>query len=111
MKLSDVMSAMGLYQVCPGQPAYQLTAPIFKQVTIKLDKDYYPGEQFTIIARNLSAKNIYIQSASLNGSEYNKPWITHQDIIKGGALVFKMGAKPNKLWGNSFASASEISPG
>ena len=94
-----VMSSMGLYQVCVGQPVYQLTAPVFKKVTINLDADYYPGSQFTIVARNLSQKNIYIQSAKLNGEPYNKSWITHQEIVNGGTLVFEMGSKPNKEWG------------
>ena len=96
-----VLSAMGLYQVCPGQPIYQLTAPIFKKVTLNLDTKYYPGEQFIIIAKDLSSKNIYIQSALLNKKPYNKPWITHQDIVKGGELLFEMGPKPNENWGSS----------
>jgi predicted alpha-1,2-mannosidase len=97
-----VMSAMGLYQVCPGLPVYQLTAPIFDEVTIKLDPDFYAGRTFSIAAENLSKENIYIQSASLNGQPYDKCSITHQEIVKGGKLIFEMGPAPNKNWGKTF---------
>ena len=96
-----VMSAMGLYQVCPGEPVYQLTAPIFHQVTIKLDFDYNSGKEFVIIADNLSAQNIYVQSATLNGKPFDRSWIFHQEIVSGGELFFKMGPEPNKNWARS----------
>lgn len=94
-----VLSAMGLYQICPGDPVYQLTAPIFTRVSIALDGDFYPGKQFTIRANRLSKENIYIQSARLNGQPYNKSSITHQEIVNGGELIFEMGPQPNKSWG------------
>jgi len=96
-----VLSAMGLFQVCPGQPIYQLTAPIFDRVTVKLDKAIYAGEKFIIEAKNLSSKNIYIQSATLNNVPYEKPWISHREIVSGGKLVFEMGTEPNRDWGSS----------
>ncbi len=94
-----VMSSMGMFQVCVGSPEYQLTAPIFDRVTIKLNPAFYPGKKFTIIAKNLSEKNIYIQSARLNGRPYSKASITHHELTDGGELVFQMGPEPNKSWG------------
>ncbi len=44
-------------------------------------------------------ENVYIQSATLNGKPYNKTYITQDDIVQGGTLVFTMGATPNKQWG------------
>lgn len=93
------MSAMGIYQICPGDPVYQLTAPIFEKVTINLDQDFYDGEKFTIEAKGLSEENFYIQAATLNGKEFNRTWILHDEITKGGDLVFEMGSEPNKNWG------------
>jgi len=93
------MSAIGLYQVCPGDPVYQLTSPIFKEVTLHPGKAGYPGKSFVIKAKNLSNGNIFIQSASLNGKELNRSWIKHDEIAKGGTLVYKMGSKPNLNWG------------
>ena len=94
-----VMSSMGLYQVCPGDPVYQITAPIFKEVKIKLDSNIYSGKQFVIKANNLDSQNIYIQSATLDGNPLDRSWISHDEIVKGGTLVFEMGPEPNKQWG------------
>lgn len=94
------MSAMGLYQVCPGDPVYQLSSPIFKNVTINLNQKIYSGKEFTITAKNLSKENYYIQSATLNGKPHDRSWITHEEIIKGGKLVLVMGKEPNKEWGS-----------
>jgi predicted alpha-1,2-mannosidase len=96
-----VMSAMGLYQICPGNPIYQLTAPIFKQVTISLDPSIYRGKKFIIKAENLDKENFYIQSATLNGVPFNRSWISHKEIVNGGELVFEMGNKPNMEWGTN----------
>jgi putative alpha-1,2-mannosidase len=93
------MSAMGLSQVCPGNPTYNITAPIFKKVLLHLDSSIYSGKTFTIIATNLSKENIYIQSAKLNGKPYNSAFLKHDDIVAGGKLVFEMGPEPNKMWG------------
>ena len=94
-----VMSAMGLYQICPGNPQYNLTAPIFDKITIELDSEIYPGKKFVIKARNLNKKNIYIQTAKLNGRPYNQAFITHEALVAGGELIFEMGSAPNKQWG------------
>ncbi len=93
------ISAMGLYQVCPGHPVYQVTAPIFDEVIINLDNDFYKGKKFIIRAENLSDENIYIQSATLNGELFNRSSINHSEITAGGELVFEMGSTPNKNWG------------
>jgi putative alpha-1,2-mannosidase len=57
------------------------------------------GHDFTIVARNNSEKNIYIQSATMNGKPWSKPWFSHSDIAGGGKLVLIMGPEPNKQWG------------
>jgi predicted alpha-1,2-mannosidase len=95
------MSAMGLYQVCPGDPIYQISAPIFDKVTIKLDETIYQGKEFVIKTKNLNKENYYIQSATLNGKPLNRSWISHDEIIKGGELIFVMGREPNKEWGST----------
>ena len=92
-----VFSMMGFFQVTPGIPVYSIGSPVFEEVKIKLDN----GNTFTITARNSSKENRYIQSAKLNGERLERPWFTHEDIIKGGTLEFEMGAKPNKQWGSA----------
>lgn len=96
-----VMSALGFYPVDPSSSAYILGSPLFDDATIHLGS----GKDFTVIARNNSAKNIYIQSATLNGKPWNKPWIDHADIAVGAKLVLVMGPEPNKSWGSSADAA------
>jgi predicted alpha-1,2-mannosidase len=94
-----VLSAMGIHPVCPGDTRQEITSPVFNKVSIKLDSRYGKGKLFTILAANNSAKNIYIQSAQLNGRPYNKCFIDYKDIAAGGTLKLQMGAQPSKTWG------------
>jgi predicted alpha-1,2-mannosidase len=94
-----VMAAMGLYQICPGSPVYQLTSPVFDRITIHLDPKFYSGKSFTIMTKNFGPDRFYIQSATLNGKPLDRSWITHEEIVKGGTLVYEMGTEPNKNWG------------
>lgn len=93
-----IFSAMGFYPVTPGSTVYAIGSPLFQKATIMLDKPYNKG-MFTVIAKNQSPRNKYIQSATLNGKPLNKPFINHADIVSGSTLVFVMGAQPNKSWG------------
>jgi putative alpha-1,2-mannosidase len=77
-------------------------SPIFAETRISMDN----GKVFTISARNVSATNKYIQSATLNGKPLNKPWFEHSDLAGGGTLVLLMGPRPNTAWG----SAPEAAP-
>jgi predicted alpha-1,2-mannosidase len=98
-----VMSAMGLFETDGGasvKPFYEIGSPIFENVTIHLDPKYYPGKTFTIEAKNVSGKNCYIQSATLNGKKLDRPWFYHDELVKGGKLVLIMGDKPNEKWGS-----------
>lgn len=90
-----VFSSMGFYPVTPGFPAYNIGSPIFKRSAITLGN----GKVFEIIAENYGTDNKYIQSATLNGKAWNKPWFSHDDIKQGGKLVLVMGDKPNYQWG------------
>ena len=96
-----VMSALGFYPVDPSSPNYILGSPIFDKATIHLGN----GRDFTIIARNNSAKNLFIQSASLNGKTWDKTWFSHSDIEGGGTLLLTMGPSPNKQWGSATDAA------
>ena len=92
-----VMSSMGFYPVNPSNGAYVFGSPLFDEVSIVLSEE----KNFTIIAKNNSKKNIYIQSVKLNGIDYKKSFITHKDILKGGVLTFEMGEKPNENFGKN----------
>jgi predicted alpha-1,2-mannosidase len=92
-----VFSSMGFYPVTPGSLSYNIGSPLFSDIKIKLGN----GKLFEIIAKNCSADNKYIQSAMLNGKEWNKPWFSHSDIENGGMLVLIMGDKANTGWGSN----------
>lgn len=96
-----VFSSLGIYPVTPGMPVYNIGSPIFPLAKVHLSN----GKIFTIVAKNASDRNKYIQSARLNGQEWNKPWITHQEVMDGGTLELIMGDLPNKTWGASVESA------
>ncbi len=101
-----VLSAMGIYPVTPGKDIYVIGSPVFKKITLRLDSPY-KGQEFTIKANQVSKENKYIQSATLNGKPFNRTWITHQEIVQGGTLIFEMGKQPNRKWGSD---ASAIPP-
>ena len=90
-----VLSALGIYSVCPGTDEYVLGSPLFPKATITLEN----GKQFVIEAHNNSSENIYIQSATLNGKPFTKNYIRYSDIIAGGVLSLKMGNTPNQTRG------------
>lgn len=96
-----VMSAMGFYPVDPSSPDYILGSPLFDDVKLHMGS----GKTLEIAAPNNSADNIYIQSATLDGKPWNKPWFSHADIENGGKLVLTMGPSPNKNWGSAPADA------
>lgn len=89
-----VFSMIGFYPVTPGLPMYVIGAPQLETVTISLPT----GKKFTVKAHNLSPDNKYIQSARLNGRDWEQSWISHNDVVAGGVLEFVMGDRPNKTW-------------
>jgi predicted alpha-1,2-mannosidase len=93
-----IFSAMGFYPITPGTPVYAIGSPLFERATIMLGPPYRKSP-FTIIARNQSKTNKYIQSVTLNGKPLRVPFINHSDIANGSTLVFVMGPQPNKKWG------------
>ena len=96
-----VFSSLGFYPVTPGAPIYNIGSPLFTHAEITLSN----GSVFEIEAPNVSEENKYIQSATLNGQKWEKPWFHHDDLKNGGKLVLTMGNKPNKTWGSGANAA------
>jgi len=86
-----VLSALGIYSVCPGTDQYVIGSPLFRKATVTLEN----GNVFVIEAENNSPENVYIESATLNGKTISRNWITYNEIIQGGVLHFKMSNQPN----------------
>lgn len=89
-----VFSSLGFYPVCPGTGEYIIGKPMFAKASLELEN----GKTFNIVAKNISDKNIYIQSAELNGIPFNNSYLTHRQITEGGTLTFIMGDRPEKSW-------------
>ena len=89
-----VLNSMGFYQVCPGKPVYSIGRPIFDRVDVSLPDRIV----FSVVTKNNSGENKYIESATLDGRPLDEPFLTHQDIAGGGTLEIVMTAKPTK-WG------------
>ena len=89
-----IFSAMGFYPVCPASGQYVFGAPYLPENVLQLQN----GNTLTIKAPNVSDQNCYVQSVTLNGKPLHTAYITYEQIMAGGELVFTMGSKPNKKW-------------
>ena len=92
-----IFSVMGFYPVCPGTDQYVLGAPYLPYLKLTLPN----GKVLEIKAEGVGDKNRYVRSLKWNGEAYDKLYITHEDLMQGGVLEFKMGATPNKRRGLS----------
>lgn len=93
-----VMSSLGLFDVkglTEINPKFQVGAPLFDKVTIRLNKDYYPGEKFVIETVKNSAEDCYLKSVSLNGKSQDSIQIPFKDVVKGGKLTLQLDQNPN----------------
>jgi predicted alpha-1,2-mannosidase len=89
-----VMSAVGLYPICPGKAIYTFGRPIQEYANFHFENN----KTFSIRTLNNSPANKYIQEIELNGKKYTKLYITHEDLLAGGELVFHMGNTPNQSY-------------
>jgi predicted alpha-1,2-mannosidase len=93
-----LFAALGFYPVNPASGDYMLGSPLFSKMTLTLAN----GNHFTVLAENNSAKNVYIQSATLNGRPLTIPVITYDDIVAGASLRLVMGSAPSS-WARDWA--------
>ncbi|MDD1451142.1 GH92 family glycosyl hydrolase [Sphingomonas sp. H160509] len=96
-----VFSALGFYPVTPAVGQYAIGSPLFQTVKLTMPG----GKTLTIEAANNGPGNVYIQSASFNGTPHDKPWLTRAALQQGGTLRFVMGPTPNTAWGAAKADA------
>ncbi|MEG1563688.1 MAG: GH92 family glycosyl hydrolase [Bacteroides sp.] len=87
-----VFNAMGFYPANPVSGRYEIGAPLFPKLQLKLAN----GKTFTVLAPKVSRENLYIQSVKLNGQPYGKSYLTHQQIMNGATITFEMGPHPKK---------------
>lgn len=90
-----VFTAMGFYPVCPATDQYVTGAPLFQKVTATLEN----GKQLIINAPNNNDQNRYINAMRINGKDYSKNWLSHQELQQGAIIDIDMTATPNKQRG------------
>ncbi|MEW6512281.1 MAG: GH92 family glycosyl hydrolase [Bacteroidota bacterium] len=90
-----IFSALGFYPVNPADGNYLFGSPAVESATI----DVGNHKTFAVLAHDLTDRNVFIQSASLNGRPLDRLYIRHEEIMKGGTLEFFMGPEPNHQWG------------
>jgi len=95
-----LFTAMGFYPVNPASGDYMIGSPLYGRMSIRLAS----GRTFRVIADNVSARNLYIQSATLDGKPLHIPLITWEQIQSGATLRFRMGPKPSR-WGSDWRPA------
>jgi len=109
-----VFSALGFYPVCPGTTEYQIGSPLFDRATIALPG----GKQFVITAKQNGPQRPYIRNATCNGQPFNKNFLSHEQILNGGEVIFEMTSAPDYKWGcapgsrsaSAFSQLGSISP-
>jgi predicted alpha-1,2-mannosidase len=89
-----VFSAIGFYPLCPGDPNYLIGSPLFDKATLALPR----GKTFTITADNNGPQKPYIQTGQLNGDSFDRVYLSHDEITRGGELRLHMGSTPNEKW-------------
>ena len=95
-----LFGSLGFYPVAPGSNQYVIGAPASREMAITFET----GRRLVLRAPKLDAKNLYIQGITLNGQPWDKAYFRHEDLVKGGEIVYVMGPKPNKAWGTAPAA-------
>ena len=92
-----ILSSLGIYPVVPGSNEYAFGSPLFEEARLNLGE----GKSFSIKSEKNGPEAVYIQSVALNGKKLSRNFITHEEIMAGGELVFEMGTSPNTQRGTA----------
>lgn len=95
-----IFGALGMYPELPGSDVLVLGSPLFPRAVLHLQSG-----DVTIIGHGAKREAPYVQSLTVNGQAWNKPWIRFSDIFNGGKLVYDLSSIPNAKWGSNPADA------
>jgi predicted alpha-1,2-mannosidase len=85
-----VLSALGMFPLCPGRSEWVLGSPLFKRATLRLES----GKEVVIEALENSTESLYVLSCTWDGELVEKGFLTHERLCQGGTLRFEMGEQP-----------------
>ena len=106
----SALMAIGLFNIYGNEsiePFYEITSPVFDEVVIRLDRNYYSGDSFVIKTHDNSPESCYITKASLNGKPLDTFWFTHRQFSQGGTLDLWLSSVPDKEWGTGELPSTE----
>ncbi|HCC71548.1 MAG TPA: alpha-mannosidase [Bacteroidales bacterium] len=92
-----VMAAIGLFDVSGhafSKPVYQIGSPLFDRIRIKLNQDYYNGNEIVIKTIKDKPESIYIRNIKFNDENINQYWINRNKLTDGGKLLIKLTDEP-----------------
>ena len=96
-----VFSALGFYPVCPGDHRpIRIGSPLFDRATLTLPG----GKTFTVTASQNGPQHPYIRGAKLKGQPFDKVFLTHEQLMSGGEIVFDMASAPDYHWATAPAA-------
>ncbi len=81
-----ILSALGLYPLCPGHPSWTLSAPLFPRAVLHFEN----GSELTIEGGDVSDERRYVQQVTLNSAKQERCWLSHAEVAQGGTLKFQM---------------------
>jgi predicted alpha-1,2-mannosidase len=96
MSAWEIFTSLGFYPVCPGSDYYVIGAPQIPGAVVHLSN----GRKLTMTAKNLSNEDIYVQSVTVNGKDWNSPFLPFEKVKHGATIVFTMGPAPSQ-WGTN----------
>jgi len=95
-----LFASLGFYPLQVGSPYYAVGSPLFDRATVR----FPGGRKLVVSAPGNSSRNVYVQSVRLNGRPYEKAYLSHADLVRGGTLEFRMGPRPSR-WGTARSAA------
>jgi predicted alpha-1,2-mannosidase len=89
-----LFSALGIYPLRVGSPAYVIGSPLFRRAVVRMDN----GNELVVNAPDNSPANVYVQSLAVNGTPWDAVYLPHSVVADGAVLDFRMGPEPS-TWG------------
>jgi predicted alpha-1,2-mannosidase len=95
-----VFSALGMYPELPGSDILVIGSPLFSKAVVHLQSG-----DITITANGAGHDSPFVQSLTVNGKPWDKPWLRFSQINHDGTLSYDLSSTPNTSWGSDPADA------
>ncbi|HTV39964.1 MAG TPA: GH92 family glycosyl hydrolase [Candidatus Sulfotelmatobacter sp.] len=89
-----LFAALGMYPELPGSDILVLGSPLFPKAVIHTQTG-----DITITATGAGKDSPFVQSLTVNGQPWTKPWLRFSDIKHNGTMDYTLSTTPNTTWG------------